>query len=344
MVIRAKKEERMPKVLIIAEAGVNHNGSLKTAMEMVEAAANAGADVIKFQTFQAQSLVSRFAPKAVYQKKATGRNGSQFEMIKNLELDFNAHVKLIKHCQARRISFLSSPFDLESIDVLARLGLRMFKIPSGEITDLPYLRTIGSLRRKIIMSTGMATLAEVRVALKVLVKSGTKKEDIIILHCNTEYPTPFKDVNLRAMVTMKNMLGVQVGYSDHTLGTDVAAAAVALGAKVIEKHFTLDKTMPGPDHQASLEPDELKRMVSAVRNVEIALGSGDKKVSPSEKVNISAARKSIVARVTIKKGDRFTEDNLAVKRPGTGISPMFCDDVLGAAAKKDFYQDELITI
>lgn len=334
----------MPKVFIIAEAGVNHNGSLKIAKKMVDVAASAGVDAIKFQTFHAESLVSKFSPKAMYQKKTTGRDESQLEMIKKLELSSNAHKELIRYCCEKKIMFLSSPFDLESIDFLARLGLRMFKIPSGEITNLPYLRKIGSLRREIIMSTGMATLAKVKDALNVLVRSGTKKKDIVVLHCNTEYPTPFKDVNLLAMVTMKNTLGVQVGYSDHTLGIEIAIAAVALGASVIEKHFTLDKKMHGPDHQASLEPDELRRMVNAVRNIEEAMGSGVKQASPSEKANIGVARKSIVARVNIKRGERFNEANLAVKRPGTGISPMRWDDVLGKAAKKDFYQDELIKI
>lgn len=344
MVIRVRKEKKMPKVFIIAEAGVNHNGSLKIAKKMVDVAARAGADAIKFQTFYAQSSVSKFAPKAMYQKKTTYKDESQQEMIKKLELSSNAHKELIRYCRVKKIMFLSSPFDLESIDFLARLKLKTFKIPSGEITNLPYLRKIGSLQRKIIMSTGMATLGEVKDALDILVKSGTKKKNIIVLHCNTEYPTPFKDVNLLAMVTMKNILGVQVGYSDHTLGIEGAIAAVALGARVIEKHFTLNKKMLGPDHQASIEPDELKRMVNAVRNVEVAIGSGVKETSPSENANIGVARKSIVARVNIKMGERLNKDNLAVKRPGTGISPMRWDDVLGKVAKKDFYQDELIKI
>ena len=334
----------MSKVFIIAEAGVNHNGSLKIAKKMIDVAVRAGADAIKFQTFHARSLVSKFAPKAVYQKKDTGKDESQLDMIKKLELNLSNHKELIRYCRAKKIMFLSSPFDLESIDLLARLGLRTLKIPSGETTNLPYLRRIGSLRRKIIMSTGMATLGEVKDALNVLVKSGTKKGDIIVLHCNAEYPTPFKDVNLLAMVTMKNILDVQVGYSDHTLGIEVAIAAAALGAAVIEKHFTLDRRMPGPDHKASLEPDELKRMVNAVRNVEIELGSGVKEASPSEKINRSVARKSIVAAMDIKRGERFTEKNLAIKRPDTGVSPMHWDVVLGKVAKKDFYQDELITI
>jgi len=344
MAIHAKKERKMPKVFIIAEAGINHNGSLKIAKKMVDVAASSGADAIKFQTFHAQSLVSKFAPKAMYQKKNTSKNESQQDMIRKLELSLDIHKELIRYCCTKKIIFLSSPFDLGSIDLLARLGLKTFKIPSGEITNLPYLRKIGSLRRKIIMSTGMATLAEVKDALDILVRSGTKKKDIIVLHCNTEYPTPFKDVNLLAMVTIKNVLGVQVGYSDHTLGIEVAIAAVALGASVIEKHFTLNNDMAGPDHRASLEPDELMRMVNAVRNVEIALGSRVKKASPSEKINRGVVRKSIIARVNIKRSERFTEKNITVKRPGTGVSPMRWDDVLGKVAKKKFYQDELIRI
>jgi N,N'-diacetyllegionaminate synthase len=344
MAIRVKKEKRMSKVFIIAEAGVNHNGSVKTAKKMVDAAASAGADAIKFQTFRAQSLVSKFAPKAMYQKKTVGKAESQLEMIMKLEMGLNAHKELIRYCRSKKIIFLSSPFDLESIDLLVSLGLRTFKIPSGEITNLPYLRKIGALRRKIIMSTGMATMAEVKDALNVLLKSGTKKKDIVILHCNTEYPTPFKDVNLCAMLTVKDKLGVEVGYSDHTLGIEVAVAAAALGASVIEKHFTLDKKISGPDHQASLEPDELKCMVNAVRNVEVAMGSGVKEASSSEKANIDMVRKSIFAGVNIKRGERFTKKNLAVKRPGTGVSPMRWDDVIDKVAKKDFYQDELIKI
>ena len=344
MVIHVKKEKRMPRVFIIAEAGVNHNGSLKLAKKMVDAAANAGADAVKFQMFKAELLVSKFAPKARYQKKATGAAGSQFEMIKKLELDLNAHKELLRYCRKKKILFLSSPFDLESIDLLVRLGLRTLKIPSGEVTNLPYLRKIGSLRRKIIMSTGMATQAEVKDAVSVLLKSGTKKKDIIVLHCNTAYPTPFRDVNLAAMTTMKNRLGIQVGYSDHTLGIEAAIAAVALGAVAIEKHFTLDKNAIGPDHRASLEPDELKLMVNAVRNVEAAMGSGIKEASPSEMANIGAARKSIVARINIKKGERFNGGNIAVKRPGTGINPMKWDAVLGKAAKENFYKDNPIKI
>ena len=332
----------MKRVFIVAESGVNHNGSLNIAKKMVDVAASAGADAIKFQTFHAQSLVSKFAPKAIYQKKTTGRDESHLEMIKKLELSSDAHKELIRYCRAKKIMFLSSPFDLESIDLLARLGLRTFKIPSGEITNLPYLRKIGSLRRKIIMSTGMATLGEVKDALDILVKSGTKKKDIIVLHCNTEYPTSFKDVNLLAMVTMKNILGVQVGYSDHTSGIEVAIAAVALGARVIEKHFTLDKNGKGPDHKASLEPQELRMMIASIRNIQKALGCGKKGPSKSEAKNISIVRKSIVAARDIRKNEKFSEENIMVKRPGTGISPMIWDKVLNKIASRNFRQDELI--
>jgi len=332
------------KVFLIAEVGVNHNGSLATAKKLVDVAVAAGVDAVKFQTFNAELLVSKYAPKTRYQKITTARDESQLGMIKKLELDFNAHKELLRYCRKKKIIFLSSPFDLESINLLARLGLKIFKIPSGEITNLPYLRKIGSLRKKIIMSTGMANLKEIKDAIDVLVKSGTKKESITVLQCNTEYPTPMEDVNLKAMITIQDIFKIKVGYSDHTLGIEAAIAATALGASVIEKHFTLDKNMPGPDHQASLEPDELKRMVNAVRNVEIALGSGVKEASPSEKINRGVVRKSIVAAVDIKRGERFTKENLAIKRPGTGVSPMRWDVVLGKVAKKDFYQDELIKI
>ena len=344
MAIHVKKERRMPKVFIIAEAGVNHNGSLAIAKKMIDVVSSTGADAVKFQTFNAEALVSKYAPKAEYQKIATVNGESQLEMIRKLELGLNAHKELIRYCRAKKIMFLSSPFDLESIDFLAHLGLRTFKIPSGEITNLPYLRKIGSLRRKIIMSTGMATLAEVRDALNVLVKSGTKKKDIIVLHCNTEYPTPFKDANLLAMLTIRDKFGVKVGYSDHTLGIEVIIAAVALGATVIEKHFTLDRNMLGPDHKASLEPFELKQMIGLIRNIERALGAGIKKPSKSEVKNIVVARKSIVAAIDIKKGEQFSKNNITVKRPGFGLSPMLWDMVIGREAKQDFKTDGFIKI
>lgn len=342
MVIRAKKEKSMAKVFIIAEAGVNHNGSLKNAKKMIDVAAAAGADAIKFQTFRAESLVARYAPKAIYQKKPTDKNENQLAMLKKLELDIDAHNELIKYCRLKKIMFLSSPFDLESIDFLSKLGLRTLKIPSGEITNLPYLRKIGSVQKKIIMSTGMSSLKEVKDAVNILVKSGTKKKDIVVLHCNTEYPTPFKDVNLTAMLTMRDKLGVKIGYSDHTVGIEVAIAAAALGAAVIEKHFTLDKNMSGPDHKASLDSKELKCLVTAIRNVEKASGSRVKKPTQSELRNIPVVRKSIVAMVDIKRGERFNEKNVAIKRPGTGISPVRWDRIIGSRAKKNFKPDELI--
>lgn len=344
MVVRVKREKPMGKVFIIAEAGVNHNGNLKTAKEMIDAAVNAGADAVKFQTFNAESLVSRYALKAKYQKKNTVKDETQLSMIKKLELGVNAHQELFSYCRKKKIIFLSSPFDLKSIDLLVHLGLRIFKIPSGEITNLPYLCKIGSLKKRIIMSTGMATLTEVKNALDILLINGTKKDNVIVLHCNTEYPTSYRDANLLAMITIKNKFGVRVGYSDHTLGIEVAIAAVALGASVIEKHFTLDKNMPGPDHKASLNPEELKNLVVSIRNAEKALGTGVKSPSSSEIINISAARKSIVASKDIKRGELFSEENLSIKRPGTGLSPMRWNDLLGKIAKKDFYQDELIKI
>ncbi|MFA6357067.1 MAG: N-acetylneuraminate synthase [Candidatus Omnitrophota bacterium] len=332
----------MDKVFIIAEAGVNHNGYLKIAKKMVDAAAESGADAVKFQTFNAESLVSKYAPKAAYQKKNTDKGESQLEMIKKLRLDFNAHKELIRYCRIKKIMFLSSPFDLESIDLLSGLGLEIFKIPSGEITNLPYLRKIGSLRKKIILSAGMADLKEIGIALEILISSGTKKSNITVLHCNTEYPTPLEDANLRAMLTIRDKFKVKVGYSDHTLGVEVAIAAVAMGASIIEKHFTLNKKMAGPDHKASLECDELKQMVTLVRNIEKAIGSGIKEPSKSEVKNINLVRKSIVAANNIKKGERFNKNNITVKRPGFGLSPMLWDAVVNKKAKQDFKAGDLI--
>ena len=333
----------LKRTYIIAEAGVNHNGSLELAKKMIDAAVDAGADVIKFQTFKAEKVVSKYAQKAEYQKKTTPADESQLEMIKKLALDAAAHRTLIDYCKNKNIRFLSTPFDLESIDLLNELGLDIFKIPSGEIRNLPYLRKIGALKKEIILSTGMADLGEIEDALDVLIGAGTKLKDITVLHCNTEYPTPIEDVNLRAMLTIKAAFpGVQVGYSDHTEGIEVPIAAVGMGATIIEKHFTLDKNMEGPDHKASLEPHELKAMVRAIRNIEKALGNGIKKPSPSELKNKPIARKSIVAARDIRKGEPFTEENLTVKRPGTGISPMRWDEVIGQVAQKDYEKDELI--
>lgn len=333
------------RCFIIAEAGVNHNGSLDLALQMVDVALAAGADAVKFQTFKAETILTANAPKADYQKETTGSNESQLDMIRRLELNEEVHERLYAHCQRKGIAFLSSPFDLESINLLNRLGMQSFKIPSGEIINLPYLRRVGELRKKLIMSTGMADLGEIEDALLILMKAGTAPEHITALHCNTEYPTPFEDVNLNAMLTIKAAFpGIQVGYSDHTPGIEVPIAAVALGARVIEKHFTMDRNMKGPDHRASLEPDELKSMVTAIRNIEKAMGNGIKKPSPSELKNKPIVRKSIVAARPIMKGEVFTEENLTVKRPGTGISPMRWDEVIGRNASRDFKKDEIVLL
>ena len=332
----------MSRVLIIAEAGVNHNGDLKTAKELVKTAAVSGADLVKFQTFKASAVATKNAQKADYQEKTTTPSESQYEMIRKLELSRGMHEELISYCKRCEIGFFSTGFDAQSVNMLVELGQQLFKVPSGEITNLPYLRHIGKMGKPVIMSTGMSTLDEVRVAINILMEEGVAKNEITILHCNTEYPTPMEDVNLRAMLTLQDKLGVKVGYSDHTTGVEIPTAAVALGATVIEKHFTLDRNQPGPDHAASLEPDELKSMVSAIRNIERAMGDGIKKPSPSEVKNLPIARRSIVAATTIQKGESFTEDNLAVKRPGTGISPMQWDSVLGMVAEKKYSKDDLI--
>jgi len=333
----------MTKTFIIAEAGVNHNGSIELAKKLVDVAVEAGADAVKFQTFKATNIVSKNAQKAEYQKKnMNDGDNSQFNMLKKLELDVKTHRELILYCQQENIMFLSTPFDHESIDMLDKLGLEIFKIPSGEITNLPYLRSIGKLGKKIILSTGMADIGEIEDALDVLMKEGTKKENIIVLHANTMYPTPMEDVNLKAMVTIGNTFDIDFGYSDHTLGIEVDIAAVAMGAKCIEKHFTLDRTMEGPDHKASLEPNELKAMVKAIRNIELALGNSIKKPTKSEIPNKNIARKSIVAKTTIKKGEILSEANLAIKRPGNGINPMRWDEIVNTIAQKDYNEDELI--
>lgn len=329
-------------VFIIAEAGVNHNGSIELAKKLIDVASEAGVDAVKFQTFKAKNLVSKSAVKAEYQKETTDATESQFDMLKKLELDVDTHNELIAYCKIKNIMFLSTPFDHDSINLLNDLGLEIFKIPSGEITNLPYLRHIGSLNKKIILSTGMADIGEIEDALDVLLEAGTSKEKITVLHANTMYPTPMEDVNLRAMVTIGNTFEIPYGYSDHTLGIEVDIAAVAMGATCIEKHFTLDKTMEGPDHKASLEPYELKAMVQGIRNIEKALGSSIKKPSNSETPNRAIARKSIVAFSSIKKGEIFTEDNLTIKRPSGGISPMRWDEIVGTYASKDYSVDELI--
>ncbi|MCK4820232.1 N-acetylneuraminate synthase [bacterium] len=334
----------MNKTFIIAEAGVNHNGKLELAYKLIDVAKAAGADAVKFQTFTADTSVAKSAKKAEYQNKTTDKKETQYEMIKKLELNEQQHKKLISYCKKKNIQFLSSPFDLASIELLNKLGLNTYKVPSGEITNLPYLRKLGLLNKHVIMSTGMADLKEVKEALDVLISCGTDREGITVLHCNTEYPTPIEDVNLNAMITIRDAFKINVGYSDHTLGIEIPIAAVAMGAKIIEKHFTIDRDMAGPDHKASLEPDEFKAMVYAIRNIEKALGNGIKKPSPSELKNKPIARKSIVAAKNIKKGEIFTEENITVKRPGNGISPMRWDKVSDRIAKRDFSADELIEI
>ena len=328
-------------VYIIAEAGVNHNGSFELACKMVDAAKNAGVDCIKFQTFKSEKLVSHSAQKAEYQKDTTG-DGSQVEMLKKLELSYDKFLALKKYCDKVGVCFLSTPFDLDSIEFLDSMDMPFWKVPSGEVTNYPYLVALAKTGKPIVMSTGMCDMDEIQAAIQVLRENGTK--EIKLLHCNTEYPTPFVDVNLRAMQSMRDTFGVEVGYSDHTKGIEVPIAAVALGAVLIEKHFTLSCNMEGPDHKASLEPAELANMVTSIRNIEEALGSGDKTPSPSEKKNIYVARKSIVAAKDIKKGDILTENNITVKRPGTGISPMKWNNVIGTKAVRDFEEDELIEL
>ncbi len=327
--------------LIIAEAGVNHNGDPTLARRMVEVAADAGADLVKFQTFTADRLVAGDAPKAAYQERATGR-GTQYAMIRRLELSRAAHEMLIAHCRSSGVGFLSSAFDLESLELLVELGAERFKVPSGEITNLPYLRRVGSFGKPVILSSGMSTLGEIESALAVLEDAGTPRSRITVLHCNTDYPTAMEDVNLRAMRTIGAALDVGVGYSDHTPGIEIAVAAVALGATVVEKHFTLDRALPGPDHGASLEPGELKAMVQAIRNVERALGDGIKRPSAAELKNRSIVRKSLVATRVIRAGEPFSADNLTAKRPGHGLSPMRWDEVLGRPAPRDFAPDEVV--
>lgn len=324
-------------VFIIAEAGDNHNGKIDLAFKLVDKAKEAGADAVKFQTFKTEEIICKDAHMAEYQKKNLGIEETQFEMVKKLELSFDEFTELKKYCDLKKIQFLSTAFDIPSAEFLNNLDLPLFKIPSGEITNLPYLRKINSFGKKVILSTGMATMDEVQAALNVL-----KDCEISLLHCTTEYPCPYDNVNLKAMQTMREHFGLEVGYSDHTQGIEVPIMAVAMGAKIIEKHFTLDKNMEGPDHKASLEPDELKAMVMAIRNVEKAFGNGVKEPQEAEKKNIDIARKSIVAKCNIKKGEILTEENLTVKRPGNGISPMNWDKVIGSFAQKDYQEDEVI--
>ena len=337
----------MKHVTIIAEAGVNHNGSIEIAKQLVDKAAEAGVDIIKFQTFKAEKLVSKSAKQAEYQKKNIGSKAddSQLNMLKKLELSQKDHEVLIAYCKQKGIKFFSTAFDMESIKYLHSLNLGLWKIPSGEITNYPYIKKIAQYGEPVILSTGMCEMDDICAAMNVLLQNGVKREQITILHCNTEYPTPYEDVNLRAMITLKDEFMVEVGYSDHTKGIEVPIAAVALGATVIEKHFTLNRNMEGPDHKASLEPDELKAMVSAIRNIQKAVGGdGTKHISVSERKNIAIARKSIVASCPIKKGELLTEQNLTVKRPGTGISPMRWEEVVGTKAIRDFNEEELIQV
>lgn len=336
----------MNKVIIIAEAGVNHNGDIELAKKLIDVAVDAGVDYVKFQTFNSESLVSKFAKKASYQIENTkDAVESQLQMLKKLELSNSQHFELVQYCNNKNISFFSTAFDLESLIFLKELGLNVVKIPSGEITNLPYLRKAAALFKEVIISTGMSSMVEIEEALNVFLQAGILKNDITILHCNTEYPTPMSDVNLNAMLAIQKMFGVKVGYSDHTMGIEVPIAAVAMGGTMIEKHFTLDRSLPGPDQLASLEPDELKNMVHSIRNIEKAIaGTGIKEPSESEIKNISIARKSIVAKTSIQKGDRFTEFNITTKRPGMGLSPMNWDEVIGKVACQDFDEDELIKL
>jgi N,N'-diacetyllegionaminate synthase len=332
------------KTLIIAEAGVNHNGDINLAKKLIDIAANAGADLVKFQTFSSDRLVTFGAAKAEYQILATDNNESQQEMLRKLELSESMHHELIAHCASQNIGFLSTGFDIESIDMLVGLGQELFKVPSGEITNLPYLRHIGKLKKDVILSTGMSNMKEIEAAINAFEESGTHRSKVTVLHCTTAYPAPMSDVNLRAMQSIRNAFDVAVGYSDHTLGIEIPIAAVALGATVIEKHFTTDRSQPGPDHKASLEPSELKSMIDGIRAVELALGDGNKRLMPSEIDNLKVIRQSIVARTQISKGEIFSVANLTTKRSGDGVSPMLWDHVVGKVAGKNYIADELIEL
>ncbi|MDC1097115.1 N-acetylneuraminate synthase [Gammaproteobacteria bacterium] len=337
-------DKEIQRVLVIAEAGVNHNGDINLAKRLIDAAVDAGADAVKFQTFVADKVVTTTAAKADYQLLSTGSDDSQFDMLKKLELSPTMHEELVKHCETREIKFLSTAFDQKSLDYLDSLGLTLLKVPSGEITNLPFLRHVGSLGKPVVLSSGMASLEEVGDAVAVLERAGTVRKKITVMHCNTEYPTPMQDVNLRAMATIQDAFGVAVGYSDHTRGIEVPIAAVARGANVIEKHITLDRSLPGPDQGASTEPQEFKEMVQAIRNIEQALGNGIKQASPSEAKNILIVRRSLVATKRIQAGESFTSENISAKRPGAGISPMRWDDVIDRVAIRDFSPDELIEL
>ena len=335
----------MEKTIIIAEAGVNHNGSIDIAKRLIDVAAVAGVDYVKFQTFKTENLVTRYAKQAEYQEKnTTAEDNSQFNMLKKLELTYEQHYELVAHCKSRGVKFLSTAFDSDSIELLSSLNLGIWKIPSGEITNYPYLKQIAQKCQPVILSTGMCTIDDISDAISVLTQNGLEKTQITVLHCNTQYPTPMKDVNLMAMLQIKDIFKVKTGYSDHTPGIEIPMAAVTLGACVIEKHFTMDKSMKGPDHKASLCPNELKEMVKAIRNIEIALGDGKKRISKSEYKNITIARKSIVASTNIKKGEVFSENNITTKRPGDGISPMKWNNIIGTVAIRDFEENEQIEV
>ncbi len=336
------QKDDMKRVTIIAEAGVNHNGSIDMAKKLIDVAADAGADFVKFQTFKAKTLVTKFAEKAEYQNKNIGTSETHYSMLKKYELSEEDHNELIKHSFKNKIKFLSTGFDIDSINLLIKLKTPILKIPSGEITNLPLLRHVAKQKKEVILSTGMSSMVEIKNSVEALMDNGLRKNSLTVLHCNTEYPTPMDDVNLRAMLTIKNELNVKVGYSDHTLGIEVPIAAVAMGALVIEKHFTLDRNLPGPDHPASLLPEELSSMVIAIRNIEKSLGDGVKKPSPSEVKNIKVARKSIVAKTSISEGDVFSEKNITVKRPGDGISPMKWDQIIGKVSTKKYFEGDLI--
>ena len=330
------------KIIIIAEAGINHNGKLSLAKKLVDEAVKAKVDFVKFQTFKAKNIVTKNTIKASYQKKYGNKNQSQYEMLSRLQLSYNDQIKLFKYCKLRKIKFLSTPFDIESFNFLKKLKLSLFKIPSGEITNVPLLKAIGSENKKIILSTGMSTIYEIKKAIDILVSSGTKKNNITVLHCTTEYPAPYNELNLNAIKTLQKKFGIKVGYSDHSKGIEVPVAAVALGAKVIEKHFTLDKKFKGPDHAASLEPNELSQMVKSIRNIENALGSSKKSVTRSEKINLKVVRKFIVASKLINKGDKFSYDNLTTKRSGRGIPASRWDNLIGKKSKKKYFIDSII--
>jgi len=329
-------------VIVIAEAGVNHNGSLDTARKLIDVAADSGADIVKFQTFTAENVVTENARTARYQQSREDKVQSQFEMLKNLELTYSDHLDLLSYCQPKKLEFFSTAFDKSSIDLLVKLGQKKFKVPSGEITNTPYLRYMASFGFPMIISTGMADFEEIEFAIGTIEKGGTDRSNLTLMHCTSAYPAPINELNLSAISSMKKFFNMPIGYSDHSKGIEASIAAVALGATVIEKHFTLNNNFPGPDHRASLEPYELTALVKAVRNVNSAMGSGIKGITDSEKENIDVVRKSVVARNSIKKGETLTEENLTTKRPGTGLSPTLWDELIGSKATQNYHENDLI--